>query len=84
MQDKQNIVTLAFVLVVGLLGGYMIAQHVGHAAESHQQMHQMKEQGKIDDHHAAPSPKDMREDDMSGPDMDRGPQSGAEADIRVQ
>lgn len=44
MQDKQQLITLAFVLIVGLLGGYMIAQHVGHASDSHRDMHE-KEHG---------------------------------------
>lgn len=81
MQEKQNLITLAFVLVVGLLGGYMIAQHVGHAADSHHEMQEMKERDGMDDHHAMPPAGDMP---APAPEMDGGMPDGADADVRVQ
>lgn len=79
MQSKQNLITLAFVLIVGLLGGYMIAQHVGHAADSHRDMHEMKEHGAMDDNHMMPPTGDM-----PTPEMDGGMQGGAAADVHVE
>jgi|GEM_PF-4849719 len=40
MEKNQNLPTIIFVLVIGLIGGYMLAQHAGHAAKSHMEMHE--------------------------------------------
>jgi hypothetical protein len=76
MQDKQNLVTLAFVLIIGLLGGYMIAQHVGHAADSHRETHDIREHDSSDAHHAVPP------QEIQSPDGEGSTQGGAQ--IQVQ
>lgn len=46
MQDKQQLITLAFVLIIGLLGGYMLGQHEG---DEHHEMHDREMHGGMDD-----------------------------------
>jgi hypothetical protein len=80
MENNKQTITIAFVLIIGLLGGYMIAQHVGHAAESHKAMHEEKDAGhhEMDDRMAPPH------EEGGAPLMDGDMPGGPEAGVQLQ